>query len=88
MTKQQQVMKRLRALGVELPGDTELRRIRAGWVMKARGCWSWFAWSPTDASVRVGSQYPMTELLRAAKWDVSRNEFGEVSIDPSGDVPL
>lgn len=82
MTPSQQLIKRLRDCGLSLPEDTELRRIYAGWAMKARGCWSWFAWSPTK-DVNVGSHYTVTSLLRDKKLSINVNEFGETEIDPA-----
>jgi hypothetical protein len=83
MTVRERMLRRMRAEGVDLPEDTELVRIYAGWAMKSRGCWSWFAHSPSDAHVNIGSHYTMTELLRMKRWLITTDrDTRDTSIDP------
>lgn len=84
MTVRERLLRRMRDEGVDLPADTELVRIYAGWAMKSRGCWSWFAFSPSDPRLNIGSHYTMTELLRMKHWLITKDDdTGDTCIDPS-----
>ncbi len=87
MTPSQKLFHRLRVLGVDLPEDTEIRRIYAGRWMKATGCWSWFAYSQSQ-DINVGSQWTVSYLLRSEALEIAVNEFGETGIAPRKEPKL
>jgi hypothetical protein len=68
----QRLVARLRAMGVPLPDEVELVRTRAGRAQRAAGAWSWAAYVPGGRELRLGSQAPITELLRAHRLTVSQ----------------
>lgn len=54
---------RLRELGVSLPDDAMVIRVRAGRWQRADGAWSWFF----AHNAHIGSQWPVHELIKAKK---------------------
>lgn len=91
MRTSERLLKRLRAEGV-VPGDQEVRIIRtyASGSMRVNGAWSWLAeWGDRKTSQTAGSQWPMADCLAAPVLNASKNEFGEISVDPyAGDGRL
>jgi hypothetical protein len=80
------LLERLRREGL-VPADQEVtvRRVNPSRAMRAEGAWSWHAeWGQARTEQTVGSQWPMSACVEAASWEVSRNQFGETSIDPKG----
>lgn len=68
--------------GLELlPGSLE--RTYAGCNMKAIGAWTWRAKLDTHAILWVGSQYPVSYLIRCKVLEIDHDETGETSVDPS-----
>lgn len=74
MTAIERISQRLAAdHGIEIPEDTELRRLGGGQWARAQGRWSWSMWSPTSPTLApYGSQYPATELLRCTAWEIDK----------------
>lgn len=85
MTSTERLLVRLREMGLdqELPDGTVIRRTYAGRVQRAQGAWSWFAVpeSFVPGLTDVGSQVPVTELLRARRL-VASMESGSWAVDP------
>lgn len=90
MTTQERMLRRLRELlepeGITLPEGTELRRTNASGSQRNEGAWSWFAYHPAAGYLGgrqrdVGSNYPMSVLLRCENVTVGKTEFG-VHLDP------
>ena len=57
---------RLRAMGLPVPDDSEIRRTYAGIHQRRDGAWSWTV-DPGSGSAGVGSQFPVAEVLRAGR---------------------
>jgi hypothetical protein len=74
----------LRGAGVPLPADAVIVRTYAGRNMLSAGAWSWRVERPNRVLPRVlvGSQWPLTELLRRAELVASEDVRGEISVDP------
>lgn len=73
-TPSQRLLARLRAMGVPIPEGAVIRRTHAGLQQRRNGAWSWFV----DPDPRIpgttpglGSQVPVTELLRTDRLVVS-----------------
>lgn len=89
MTTQERMLKRLRKLlepeGITLPEGTGLRRTHAGALQRNAGAWSWFAFHPEGLARYgerdIGSNYPMSVLLRCKRVTVSKTAYG-VHLDP------
>jgi hypothetical protein len=90
MTVQERMLKRLRELlepeGLVLPESTQLRRTHAGTLQRNAGAWSWFAWTEDGRSLGgrqrdIGSNYPMSVVLRCKNVTVSKAEYG-IHLDP------
>lgn len=77
-------MKRLREMGVDLPEGTRLQRSYAGHWQRIEGAWSWFAIDP-EWSVNLGSQWPMSHLLKAPYLMVTGDKLIGMSVDPMDD---
>jgi G3E family GTPase len=85
MNLSERLLKRLRAEGVvPLDQEVHMRRANASRSMRTNGAWSWFAeWGTRRTEETVGSQWSMAQCLKAPRWEVSKNEFGETNIDPT-----
>jgi hypothetical protein len=46
------------------------------------GAWSWHLLGPGGELLNIGSQWSARDLLRYRKWEISRNDHGELDIDP------
>ena len=88
MTPSERLLARLTAMGVPLPEGAEIRRTYAGWLQRRHGAWSW-AVDPSVGAWTVGSQWPVTHLLRARRLVVSRaGTQADWDVDEAtGDVP-
>jgi hypothetical protein len=80
----ERLIARLREIGLDLPAGTRLVRVNPSPSMRNAGAWSWAALGPDGYDLRIGSQYPMTELLRAESLDVSR--VGTSVTDPDVEI--
>ena len=85
------LLKRLRADGQELPPCTELRRTNRN-RQTSIGAWSWFAWCPLAADdpahyghgkLHVGSHWPMRWLLAVEQLNYTKQEQGDICVDPA-----
>lgn len=85
----ERLLKRLRAEGIVPAGKVVyMRRTNASGSMRVNGAWSWFAeWDESRTEQTAGSQWSMAECLAAPVLETSRNDFGEVSIDPYTHAP-
>lgn len=59
------------------------RRTYAGRNMKAMGAWTWVARLDKRKLQYIGSQWPITYLVRCKVLELDHDEFGEISVDPS-----
>lgn len=82
MTVNEKLLARLRAVGLKLPPDTEIRQTYAGAVQRKQDAWSWFAYCPSDAQIDVGSHWQVSELVRHQWLLVLRSETGALEVDP------
>jgi hypothetical protein len=65
--------------------DAEIGRTYAGSVQRVQGAWSWMVmWGPPGGLLTrsAGSQYTMTECLRAPRWVTFEHHHGDINIDP------
>jgi hypothetical protein len=86
VTDTERLLRRLRAMGADLPPCTELRRTHRR-TRTLFGTWSWFAYCPDPAhpqhtSLRYGSHWPVWVLLRAKGLAFTRQRWGDICIDP------
>jgi hypothetical protein len=80
----ERLLARIRREIPDAPEPLVFDRIYAGYWQRASGAWSWAVTSPTWASWSVGSQWPVKDVLRWTRWDVTVHDWGEISIDPPG----
>jgi len=64
MTVSERLIKRLRAMGMDVPDASTLQRTHAGISMRQRGAWSWSLIAPGGHEL-CGSYHPATGLLRS-----------------------
>ncbi len=60
----EKLIKRLRAMGLDLPDVVRVEHTNAGRVQKAAGAWSWYLVDHDGKELRVGGFLAVTELLR------------------------
>lgn len=60
---------------------TNFKRTYAGWHQREEGAWRW---SARTFKGDIGSQYPMTYLLKCKKIEVD-NFYGDLDINPVDD---
>lgn len=84
MRTSDRLLARLREIGVDLPEGARLVHVHPSPAMRNAGAWSWAALGPDGNDLRIGSQYPMAELLRAESLDVSR--VGTSVTDPDVEI--
>lgn len=67
-----------------------IRRTYAGREQKSIGAWTWYLTGPeTDGyRGRLGSQYPVTELIHYARLTVYQDRVNDMHIFPSDDLKL
>ena len=81
MSKWQRLRKRIKEeLGIEL--EEEFTRLYPGYWQRSRGAWSWEAKRPAGARLPVGSQWSMTELLKADKLTAYQDGGVDTAIIP------
>lgn len=85
-TPVERLVERMRDAGANIPPGYEFHRTHAGRVMRQNGAWSWFIASPSlGPSTRneIGSQYSVTQLLKARRLVCSRYFAGHgMDVDP------
>ena len=64
MTPSERLLGRLRKMGLDIPEGAQVRRTYAGALQRNVGAWSWFLLNADGSELRIGSQYPVSELLR------------------------
>jgi len=86
MKPSERLLDRLRdELDLDIPGTAFIERTYAGFYQRSAGAWVWVLndGDRTDQYVgRLGSQFPVTELLRAERLGVLETEFGDIDIYP------
>lgn len=85
MTNSEKLIARIRALGVQLPDDVQVRRVYPSAASRNAGAWSWSLCSdqhPYD--LKIGSQYAVARLVRAGvAIEISApDRTGDRHIDP------
>jgi hypothetical protein len=78
---------RLREFGLDLPEGTRLIRLRPGPADRSIGAWSWCALGPTARELGIGSQHPMTEILKAANLSTVKDMSGDITVYPLQTIP-
>ena len=80
----EKLIKRLRAMGLQLPTTVRVRHTNAGRVQKAAGAWSWFLVDGTTGlELNIGGYEAITALL--PKRLIATRSFGVgQSIDVEG----
>lgn len=82
MTKAERLIKRLREMDVDIPDGWRLCRTHAGFHMRSAGAWSWFLLDAEGRELHIGSQIPVTDLLREKTLHTYRDRMGDLHIDP------
>lgn len=86
VSKAAKLLARLRdELKLDLPENARIERTRAGHWQRSAGAFVWIVLaegSPFLSMRVVGSQYTVTELIRAAHLEVDRS-FGDIGICPA-----
>jgi len=72
----ERLIRKLRDLGLELPEGSRLIRTNPGPSARNAGAWTWCAIDADGRDLRIGSQVPMGELLRAPALSSWREGFG------------
>jgi hypothetical protein len=90
VTDTERLLRRLRAMGADLPPCTKLQRTYRN-SRSLLGTWSWFAYCPLaagrdpehhrHADLQYGSHWPIWVLLRA-KGLTFQSSHGGINIDP------
>jgi hypothetical protein len=92
LTPSGRLTERLRAMGLPVPPNANIERVRAGWADRAAGAWSWRTFPPTPAGEVVGSQFRVADLLKARRLvavNARGDAAGEWSVFPAdGDDDL
>lgn len=86
MTPSERLLDRLRdELDLDIPATAYIRRTYAGAGQRWGGAWSWILDDerPSPYALRLGSQWPVTELLRARKLEAYENPAGNIEILPA-----
>lgn len=86
MTPVERLVERMRIAGANIPPDYEFHRSYAGRVQRQNGAWSWWIGSPSlglGSRYEIGSQYSVTQLLKARRLVCSRYFSGHgMDVDP------
>lgn len=79
-TSTARLITRLRNLGLSIPAEAQIERTYASRAYRASGAWSWYI---LVGSGQIGSQAPVTALLREPRLMANREHHapGDVSID-------
>ncbi len=87
-TPSQRLLNRLRAMGLDVPLGSTIRRTYAGHVQRAQGAWSWYVVDASGRDLFIGGYEPVTTLLRGRL--VATQGFREfaVSIDTATPVEI
>ena len=97
LTASQRMLQRLRVEGVTVPSGAGIRRTYAGAAQRNLGAWSWTVTDGEGLPVRrlddgrpyaIGSQWPLSFLLRLPHWLIAADAAGDVSIDPPNEALL
>ena len=81
MSKWDKLRKRIREeLGIKL--EEEFTRLYPGYWQRSRGAWSWLSRRPAGAHLSVGSQWSMTELLKAKTLTAYQDSSVDTAIIP------
>lgn len=91
MKDSERLIARLRREGADLPPCTELYRTNRN-RQTGIGAWSWFAYCPhaldggpehdRHADLHYGSHWPMRMLLAAPALIFTRQDWGDICVDP------
>lgn len=87
-TPSARLLERLRVMGLAIPTDAEIRRTRAGVHQRRAGAFSWYIVNGDGAEMRIGSQYPVTELMTRPRLMATRawGVHEDIHIDPLGGI--
>jgi hypothetical protein len=75
VTPSEHLLARLRELGLEIPERAWIRRTYVGRNQRRDGAWCWTVLAEDGRSLNIGSQWPVTDLVR-----------GEIEIDRQHDT--
>lgn len=64
MRSTEKLLAQLREAGLDLPEGASIVRTRAGHQQVNAGAWSWALLGPDNEDLRIGSQWPVGDLLR------------------------
>jgi hypothetical protein len=81
MTIAERLLARLRKAGLDLPEGSQLVRVYPSSARRNEGAWSWAALGPDGRDLQLGSQFSMTELLRAEAVYASPITSGSINKD-------
>lgn len=61
------LLARLRAEGLAIPEGARVERTRAGRHQRSAGAWSWYLLDADGSELNIASQWPVGELVKAAR---------------------
>lgn len=64
LNNSERLLRRLRAMGIEIPPGSYVHRTRAGPHQRAAGAFIWLIHGPRHEDLRIGGFVPLPELLR------------------------
>lgn len=86
-SKNERMIERLRKLGLTIPRGAEIERTYVQQAQKDAGALVWYiSVMPGNgmADHIIGSQWPVTELLKAEKLDIYLDDYSQFIIKPKG----
>jgi len=77
-------------LGLPIGNGNFIQRTYAGANQKSIGAWTWCLTGPANDGYRgrLGSQYPVTELVHYARLTAFHDRIDDIHILPSDDLKL
>lgn len=83
----ERIVRELPAHGHAVPETLRVVRLHPSRADRNLGAWSWTTVNSAEPSqdVPIGSQWRMSTVLRAPVWVVTRDGYGDISIDPPPD---
>jgi hypothetical protein len=61
----ERLLTRLHAMGVDIPDGARVQRTYAGYWQRSEGAWSWALVDGNGHELKLGSQYPLSTLLKS-----------------------
>jgi hypothetical protein len=78
----QRLLARLRAMGLDIVDGAVVQRTYAGIWQRREGAWSWALVDANNFELSVGSQYPVTRLLKGRIMATQHWNNDDLHVDP------